>query len=480
MNFSGYILAEIEDINNNTIIVPMAPTETVYYVTHNGNYTIDDVIGEVEPEKSDWLKTLFGMYIYNPTFKILNEDDKIIDIVVGSKYVKVFADVYFEAFNENKNTFDSYQNEDMIDLEFETKLSLYVDIPNISYSASRLFTHGDIHKEVSDYYNYILYIGRLYSLDYTGVCEPTDLFKVGSTSKSFNERYREFHKGDSSLRKIERVIRNVTHIKCIESYVIPPFIDTEATISSITCDTMKDQSLDKRIIKDLFDGSRIKLRLDHIIYDSYYLAMCKLFHHKTMTFNNHNEKRSILDVNSRGTLTKISEKYITFISNIMIKDMDKKRDTRRYSPIFNYIISQMKSIKLYDVKSDEKTDKKDIGVNLDVNNTNTQTNRRMTIKKSTFNSPFNNIDNSINVHQHIHKGVDEEERADIKMKNFIIKLVFVIDLLLTSSTSFKKIPMEVVDRFAKLYCEINKSRQQELLVKDKIIESLNNYYIEVK
>jgi hypothetical protein len=473
MTFSGYILSEIDDIYGNKIIVPIAPTEFPYYVTPNGDYDLDYISSKVLFDKGEWVKSLFELYIYEPFFNLLELDDKIINIVVGSKFTKVYADDYYQAFKEIKSNFDEYEYEDMIDLEFETKLSLCVDLPNMSYSASRLFTYGDINKEITKYYNYILYIGRFYQLKSTGLCEPTDLFKVGSTSKSFNERYREFYKGDSSLRKIDRSIMAGSYIKCIESYIIPPFIDTEATISSLTRDSMRDESLDKRIIKDLFDGSKIKLRVDHIIYDSYYLAMCKLFNHSSINFNNTGEKRHIFALNSKGELTNIAERYIMLISNIMNREMNNRTESKEYSPIFNYILSQLKAIKINNQKRERPT----IGIN--VSNTNNITNTNIYNDSSTFNSPFNNIDNSVNMNRH---RVDREEPVDdIKMKidNYAIKIVFIIDILLNSSTSIKRVPIEVINKLSRLFCEINRCRIQETLVKDTLIENLNKNYIKV-
>jgi hypothetical protein len=479
MNYSGYILAELEDIYGNNFIVPIAPTENPYYVTHDGEFTIDDLVDQIPYNKGEWVKCLFGLYIYEPTFNLLDQSEEIIDIVIGSKYVKVFTEVYYHAFREISSYFEVYRDNDIVDLDFETKLSLCVDIPNTSYSASRLFTNGDIYVDTSNYYNYILYMGRFFNLRSNGICEPTDEFKVGSTSRSFNERYREFYKGDSSLRKIERLHYENSYIKCVESFIIPPFIDTEATISSITRDSMRDESLDKRVIKDIFDGSKIKVRLDHIIYDSYYLAMCKLFHHKTLKFDKHGGKRSILDINSRRVLTKITEKYITFISNIMIKIMNNESISRRDSPVLNYIIKQAKNIQSNEEQSP-------FNMRLNIHNSHSDNDYSFNIRDisgsyNSFNSPLNVINSGVNVYQSRRPETVHEydQMNNKKLNDYSAKLVFIIDTLLTASTSKRIIPIEVINRFTRLFCDNNRSFHNEHVVKDKIIDSLSKYSIRV-
>jgi len=476
MNHSGYILVELEDIFENKFIVPIAPTDSAYYVTYDGDFTLDQVIDKVEFNKSSWVKSLFELYIYEPTFKLLDLYDEKIDIVVGSKFITVYTDVYLEAFKLVRNYFDSFGDNDIVDIDFETKLSLYVDIPNTAYSASRLFTQGDVNIETNRYYNYILYIGRIYEEQTTGICEPTDYFKVGSTSRSFNERYHEYFRSDSSLRKIDRSFMANSYIKCVESFYIPPFIDTEATISTLTCDSMKHESVDKRVIKDLMDGSRIKFRIDHIIYDSYYSAMCKLFNHTTMKFTN-NSKRTILGVNSKGIITKITEKYISFISGLMIRISNDSSSKSNDSPMFTYLLNKTRSIKIPELTQQSSQ----YGVNIDVRNTNTnsQTNGNITLTNSTINSPFNNIDNSVSIHRYRPNRLREDpEILQKKILNYAVKLVYIIDTLLSSSTSIKKVPTEIVDRFTTLFCEINKC-SQDILVRDTIIDNFTKYYIQV-
>ena len=477
MNHSGYILVEIEDIYENKFIVPIAPTEQAYYVTPDGEFTLDQIIDRVIYDREEWIRTLFDMYIYDPSFNLLHEEDEIIDIVVGSKFIKVYADVYFEAFKIVREYFDSFDNGNIVDIDFEIKLSMYVDIPNTAYSGSRLFTCGDINIETSRYYNYILYMGRIYEESSPNVCKPTDYFKVGSTSRSFNERYRDSFRGDSLLRKIDRSFMANSYIKCMEYFYIPPFIDTEATISSLTCDSMKDESMDKRVIKDLMNGTKIKLRIDHIIYDSYYLAMCKLFNHSTTSFIN-NTKRTILGTNSKGVLTKITEKYITFISSLMNRILDNSENNPNDSPMFAYLLKETRSIRI----PEQSRFRSPSGIFLDIRNTNTntQTNSNMTINNSTFNSPFNSIDNSVSVHKtrsyRPSRQEEDSETSNRKILEYVIKLVYIIDTLLTRSTSSKKIPVELVDRFTTLFCS-RFNCYQELLVKDKIIENLTRYHI---
>ena len=90
-------------------------------------------------------------------------------------------------------------------------------------------------------------IGQIYELVREHICNPTNFFKVGSTSRSFNERYDKPYKGDSSLRKIDRSFFIDPYIKLVESDIVPPFIDTESTISCLIAGSMKEDIVDKRV-----------------------------------------------------------------------------------------------------------------------------------------------------------------------------------------------------------------------------------------
>jgi len=474
MNSPGYILASIKDIYDDTIIVPIAPSREIYYISPTGTFSIDEVIQEIQYDKGEWVKSLFGLYVYNPLFSKLNKYDEIINIVIGSKVTKVYSQIYIQAYKIIKQSFDICKRDIMIDIEFETKLSIIVHLPNNSYAASRLFTNGDIIPNTDDYYIYILYIGQIYELTSEKIIVPTTYFKVGSTSRSFNERYEKYFKGDASFRKIKRSHFIDPYIKLVESDIIPPFIDTEATISCLVSSSLKEDIVDKRTVKDLLDGSNIKLRFDNIIYDSYYLAMCKLYNYKTLKFNNHKETRGIFSL-SKGEISNITEKYISFINNLMIKSLnDKSSDSSHLnSDIMNYMLDKCRKINIISKDNDDQK--------ISTNIHNTSSNNTYSFStgdisgNNIINSPLYKVNTGVIVKGST-KQPDINQRIDkTKIINlYVMRLCYIIKLLIIDSCSSKIINNSIIDKIIDSFCEYYKLHDDKTNIKDKINNNLNS------